>query len=157
MARVEFRDLVMTKSLSGCERGMMRKMKSIIAASGIFLLVSFPLIAEQNFIGEAYNLPKTQSEVRKIEDSATQGNAESQYRLGLSFYYGIEGCVLKDRELAIEWLVKAAKQEHQSAIVALYCVEGVSPATKKRINDFLAYRQKKMAARVGTLLEDNLK
>lgn len=141
----------MTKSLSGCERGMMRRMKSTVAASVIFLLVSFPLIAEQNPLEEAYDLPKTQSELRKIEDNATQGNAESQYQLGLSFYFGIKGYALKDRELAIEWLMKAAKQEYQRAILFLYSIEGVSANTKKRVDDFLAYRQKKMAAGMGIL------
>lgn len=53
--------------------------------------------------------------------------------------------------------MKAAKQEYQLAILFLCGIEGVSPNTKKRVNDFLAYRQKKMAAGVGTPLEGDFK
>lgn len=50
-----------------------------------------------------------------FQKAAELGYAEAQYRLGLSYMYGIEGAVSKDSTKAIKWLKLAAQNNHIKA------------------------------------------
>lgn len=55
----------------------------------------------------------TGNQAKSLAERAKQGDAQSQYEYGMSFILG-NGVELKPR-VAIEWLMKAAAQGHQSA------------------------------------------
>lgn len=126
-------------------------MKKVKLLSGLVvtLFVSSSLAAQQDMIG-IFNLPTSQKEARQLEEAAERGDAESQYLLGIAFYYG--GYLPKDGESSAEWLLKSAESGNQRAILALLQFAAkVSPETKKRIKDWLAYDQMKKAAQAGIL------
>jgi hypothetical protein len=74
------------------------------------------------FIGELTpNKAAAKIEPRTLAERATQGDADAQYRYGMTFILG-EGDELKPR-VAIEWLMKAQAQGHEGAkkqIVSMY-------------------------------------
>ena len=52
-------------------------------------------------------------DLKAIQQSAEQGNALAQAKIGAIYYLG-QG-VLQDRKLAAEWMRKAADQGHESS------------------------------------------
>lgn len=54
---------------------------------------------------------------RLTEVLALEGDKNSQYALGYMYYYGIGAP--QNKPLAIAWMIKAAKQGHASANIAL--------------------------------------
>lgn len=60
---------------------------------------------------------------QRLKNIAREGNPEAQYAIGYMYYYG-QG-VLEDKQEAIFWTTKAAKQNYPLAIEALkLMVEG---------------------------------
>ena len=88
--------------------------------------------AEQGDAAAQYELAKTYAEsglLRNTEESmrwyrkaAENGNAEAQSVLGYMYLNG-EG-VAKDKAMALEWLHKAAKQDHPDAYLSLGLASG---------------------------------
>ena len=60
----------------------------------------------------------TSSVIEKMLQAAEQGNAEAQYQIGESYYFGKNG-VTEDHAKAVEWFRKAANNGHPKALLRL--------------------------------------
>jgi hypothetical protein len=86
-----------------------RNIRTGLWADGIFIKVVTPLVVTKK------------TDTQSLAEKAKQGDADAQYRYGMTFILG-DGDELKPR-VAIEWLMKAQAQGHESAkkqIVSMY-------------------------------------
>jgi len=85
-----------------------RSAVAIGIVSGIVLLLTGHVFAAEARRGKPNKTPN--AELRALRRSAALGNAEAQYKLGLSFAEG--NGVLQDEVQAVKWFRRAADQGH---------------------------------------------
>lgn len=112
----------------------------------LILLIAAPSGASFTAGLAAYQKGDFQTAYRAFRDSAEQGHADAQYRIGLMYAKG--EFVARDESLAIGWLRRAAEQGHIDAQVAagLMLIRKTGPEINPNDQDIAWMRR---AARIG--------